>query len=233
VDRGVSALAERLRLIAPEFRSCLRTVECWDTVARGPGKWNLNGSCSDFALENIPIVNIQEEVTTHKALLADDEFRKRLLNIRDPVETPYLIWKGLPKNLLTYFLQRAILGVEACVSAAAWEARALDLFTDELAQKMEDPFRLRGQGTADVFYNRLPGLLDPEYALERCDPRLWATTKQFYKEIRNPLFHGYQLYRPEAEQVSEALALLDSVQAWIETWCRWHRGFESKMSPSS
>jgi hypothetical protein len=180
-----------------------------------------------LAVENIPIVNIQEEFIIHRALLADDEFRKRLLNLRDPVETPYLIWKGLPKNLLTYILQRAILGVEACVSAAAmWEAKTRGLFTDELAQKMEDPFRLRGQGTADVFYNRLPGLLDPEYALERCDPQLWAITRQFYREIRNPLFHGYQLSRAEAEQVSEAVALLDSVQAWIETWCRWHRGFE-------
>jgi hypothetical protein len=144
--------------------------------------------------------------------LADDEFRKKLSNLRDPIDTPYLTWKGLPKSLLTYFLQRAILGVEACVSAStAWEAKARGLFTDELAQKLEDPFRLRGQGNADVFYNRLPGLLDREYALEHCDPALWATTKQFYKDIRNPLFHRYQLHRPEPAQVSEAVALLDSV----------------------
>jgi hypothetical protein len=179
-----------------------------------------------LAIANIPIINIQEEFRTHKALLADDEFRKKLLNMRNPVETPYLIWKGLPKDLLTHFLQRAILGVEACVSAAAeWEATARGLFTVDLAQKMEDPFRLGGRGTADALYNRLPTLLDQEYALERCDPRLWSTTKQFYREIRNPLFHGYQLYHPGAEQVSEAFALLDSIQAWIETWCRWHRGF--------
>jgi hypothetical protein len=180
-----------------------------------------------LAIENIPIVNIQEEFASHNALLADDEFRKKLLNMRNPVETPYLIWKGLPKNLLTYFLQRAVLGVEACVSAAtAWEATARGLFTDELAQKMEEPSRLRGaKGTADAYYNRLPGLLDQAYALKHCDPCLWATTKQFYRQIRNPLFHGHQLRSPEAEQVSEAFGMLDSVQEWIETWCRWHRGF--------
>lgn len=179
-----------------------------------------------LAVVNLPIINIQEEFRIHKALLADDEFREKLHNMRHPVETPYLIWKGLPKDLLTYFLQRALLGVEACVSAAAeWEATARGVFTDELASKMEDPFRLRGRGTADVLYNRLPSLLDKEYSLERCDPPLWATTKQFYKEIRNPLFHGHQLYHPGAEQVSQALVLLDSIQAWIESWCRWHRGF--------
>jgi hypothetical protein len=177
-----------------------------------------------LALANIPIIHIQEEFVTHKALLADDDFRKQLSNMRTPVETPYLIWKGLPKDLLTYFLQRAVLGVEACVSAAArWEATARDLFTDELAQRMENPFRL-GSGAADGLYNGLPRLLDREYALERCDYRLWATTRQFYHEIRNPLFHGCQLDHPEVEQVSEAFALLDSVQAWVETWCRWHRG---------
>ena len=179
-----------------------------------------------LALANIPIINIQDEFTAHKALLADEDFRKKLLNMSNPVETPYLIWKGLPKDLLTHFLQRAVLGVEACVSAAAaWEATARGLLTDELAQKMEDPFRLGGRGTADALYNRLPALLDPEYALERCDPHMWTTTKRFYREIRNPLFHGYQLYHPDADHVLEAFALLDSVQAWIETWCRWHRGF--------
>jgi len=180
-----------------------------------------------LAFSNIPIINIQREFETHKALLADDEFRKKLLSVCSPVETPYLIWKGLPKDLFTYFLQRAVLGVEACVSAAVgWEAGARGLLTDELAQKIENPFQLgrRGCGTAEPLYNCLPGLLDPEYALKRRDPRLWATTRQFYREIRNPLFHGCQLYHPKAEQVSEAFALLDSVQAWIETWCRWHRG---------
>jgi hypothetical protein len=45
-----------------------------------------------LAVENIPIVNIQEEFIAHRALLADAEFRKMLLSLRDPVETPYLIW---------------------------------------------------------------------------------------------------------------------------------------------
>jgi hypothetical protein len=148
------------------------------------------------------------------------------LNMRNPIETPYLIWKGLPKDLLTYFLQRAVLGVEACVSAAAgWEATRARPSHGRACAEDGRPISVAGHGTADAFYNRLPRLLDREYALERCDPRLWATTEQFYQEIRNPLFHGYQLYHPEVEQVSEAFALLDSVQAWIETWCRWHRGF--------
>jgi hypothetical protein len=127
-----------------------------------------------LAFENISIINIQEEFMTHKTLLADDEFRKKLLNIRNPVETPYLIWKGLPKNLLTYFLQRAVLGVEACVSAAvSWEAGALHLLTDELRQKVENPSSLGG-GTAESVYNRLPGLLDQAHALRCCDPSLWG-----------------------------------------------------------
>ena len=178
-----------------------------------------------LALSNIPIINIQEEFAAHKALLLDPDFRLKLSNMRDAIETPYLIWKGLPKDLLTYFLLRAVVGVEACVSAAAkWEATARGVFTDELAEKMEHPGSL-ARSTANAFYNRLPSLLDQEYALVRSDPKLWEVTEQFYTEIRNPLFHGYQLDHPNADQVSEAFALLDSIQAWIETWCRWHRGF--------
>src|SRR5580658_7188746 len=44
VDRGLSALAQRILLIAADFRS----LQYWDTVARGPVTWDLNRSCSDL-----------------------------------------------------------------------------------------------------------------------------------------------------------------------------------------
>jgi hypothetical protein len=54
----------------------------------------------------------------YRTLLQDDEFRSKLANQCDPIDIAYLVWRGLPKNLLTYFLHRGVLAVEACIDAA-------------------------------------------------------------------------------------------------------------------
>lgn len=69
-------------------------------------------------VSNLPIVNVRNEFGAYLALLSDEAFLMKLQNVRNPIEMPLLIWRDLPKNLLTFMLQRAILGVESCVSAA-------------------------------------------------------------------------------------------------------------------
>ncbi len=83
---------------------------------------------------------------------------------------------------------------------------------------MKRPVRL-----SQSLYNRLPGLLNERYKLCNADAGLWLRTKRFYREIRNPLFHGMQLSQPAPDAVSQALAFLMELMAWIDTWCGWHR----------
>lgn len=48
---------------------------------------------------------------------------------------------------------------------------------------------------------------------------LWETTKTFYKEIRNPLFHGSQIAdSTNVESVLNAYEYKAEIYAWIDSW---------------
>jgi hypothetical protein len=134
---------------------------------------------------NLPIVNIRQEFEQHLALLYDSQFRASLLRMQGPVELPNLIWRGLPHDALTYLLQRAILGVEACVGAAVdYEIHTRQMMTPEISSYLSDPNSAPGpRGMAEMLYNNLPSLVDPGHALKCVDESLWARTKLFYKEV--------------------------------------------------
>jgi hypothetical protein len=169
---------------------------------------------------NLPIVNIRQEFEQHLALLQDSQFRGSLLRMQGPIELPNLIWRGLPHDALTYLLQRAILGVESCVGAAVdYEIHTRQMMTPVISSYLSDPNSAPGpRGMAETLYNNLPSLVDPGHALKCVDESLWAGTKLFYKEVRNPLFHGYQLYHPSADDVLPLFELLADVYVWMDSW---------------
>ncbi len=49
-----------------------------------------------LTVSNIPIVNLKQEFKVHSDLLVDPDVQKQLLNVRQPIETAYLIWRRLP-----------------------------------------------------------------------------------------------------------------------------------------
>jgi hypothetical protein len=154
-------------------------------------------------------------------LLSDETFLQQLTNVREPVSLPLLIWRDLPVKVLTYMLQRSILGVESCVGAAVeYQIIARGLMTQQKAAQLNDLFKLPGKrrGTVETLYNKLPALVDPAVQLEIIQPDLWALTERFYKEVRNPLFHGYELNGPTAASVLDAMRLLERIYTWMDKW---------------
>jgi len=119
-------------------------------------------------------------------------------------------------------LQRGILTMEALIDAAVDYQAGVE-------GRLDDAFR-RGRhdiwkgGGADTYYNRLPGLLSERYKLCNHNRQLWITTKQFYSELRNPLFHGSQLYHPTPESLLQVFDFLAELQRWINAWCSWQTG---------
>ena len=172
-----------------------------------------------FTLSNIPIINLRKEFEAHSRLLGTEQFRTQLYNFSTPVELPQLKWTGLPDDLLTMMLQRAILGVESYLGAAVeYELTKRQRFTDENKEKMNNPFSLGGKGTAENFYDKLPGLVDDSFLLSKSQPQLYQEVKEFYKKIRNPLFHGYQLSQATLSQMTNAFGLIHSIYKWIDHW---------------
>jgi len=127
----------------------------------------------------------------------------------------------LPMGALTVILQRSVLGVESCVSAAVeYQLTARQMLTKEVAARLNDAGNLPGKrrGMADALYNKLPALADQGLRLEVLEPDLWASVKQFYKEVRNPLFHGYELSTINAAGAREALEMLARMYVWMDSW---------------
>ena len=172
-----------------------------------------------FTLSNIPIINLRKEFDAHFRLLGSEKFLIQLYDYSIPVELPSFKWTGLPDNLLTLMLQRAILGVESYLGAAVeYELTEQQCLTDEIKEKLNNPFRLGGRGTADNFYNKLPGLVSDSYQLSKSDSQLYKKIREFYKLFRNPLFHGYQLSGATPAQMICAFELIRSIYIWIDRW---------------
>jgi hypothetical protein len=172
-------------------------------------------------VKNLAIDNIREEFESYLTALSDEGFLRRLGLMNEPVDLPLFTWRGLPMGALTLMLQRSILGVESCVSAAVeYRLARKGLLTPEKSAALNDPVRLpgKGRGMAEMFYNKLPAQVDPSLQLELTNPELWTMVKRFYKEVRNPLFHGYQLAELNTGGVLEALQMLQRIYEWMDPW---------------
>lgn len=183
--------------------------------------------CDRFGIKlgNLPILAIRREFNDYHWLIAKPEFRERLRGpgpIAAPIETPSFVWRGPVSGLLTLILQRAFTGVEAYfVGAAYWTAGRTFGLTKELVESLMDPFgKLKGSGgVPDKYYNRVPALASKGYALERADKALWEDTVIAYREVRNPLFHGYQVDDDYATGVLAVCDFIADLYRWIDRWC--------------
>jgi len=125
----------------------------------------------------------------------------------------------MPDDFLTLILQRAILGIEAYLSGAVYvECGYRGTITQELGAKIHNPFRLKGRKTVDNFYDKLPGLFDATASLKVANQKLWARNVDFYKYVRNPLFHGKQISNSSVPGIREAFDHLAQLYEWIDTW---------------
>lgn len=170
---------------------------------------------------NIPLVNLVDECATYYGLIQDDQFCAQFKTAKAnvPIVALHIHWYGLPRDLLTMILQRQILGIESYInSIVLMEAVRKNLITPELTKKLKDPFSLGARGTADNYYNRLPSVLNPNNSLRQSNPDLWEKTRQFYKDVRNPLFHGQQIFDDDPSVLLPSLELMRQLYSWIESW---------------
>ena len=171
-----------------------------------------------LTLSNIPIINLRWEFDAHRRLMADPTFRQQFRVTLEPIQTPYLIWLGMPGALLTLLVVRAVLGIESYIPfAVIEEAAARGRLNQEFGNKVRHPFSL-SRRTADAYYNRLPSLLDEGFALSGRDPDLWNWMDGFYREVRNPLLHGHELDSKEVDQVALVFEQLAATYSWVDGW---------------
>lgn len=172
-------------------------------------------------LISIPLINHLQECAEIERLIYDNQFRKRCQtnHLGDPITALNFVWYGRSMELLTILLQRAILGTESFLRGAVLlELVQRKQTNSKTRDYITDPFMLNGGGTANNYYNKLPALIDKSYSLQRVNPKLWVDVKNFYKETRNPLFHGHLLNTNDPESLKPYLTIIKNIFGWIDGW---------------
>lgn len=172
-------------------------------------------------LSNIPLVNLRNEHQEALASLKTPGFLKSL----DSKGQGLVAMQFPTHEALTVMVQRTILGVEAYLPPAVMVAtQRAGVLTVDLAREITNP--RSGQGIANLYFNRLPGLLNQNVSLKVANKDLWKKVSRFYAEIRNPLFHGSLLYEEDGKCTLQILEMFSNVYEWIDGWCPMKWFFE-------
>lgn len=171
-------------------------------------------------ISNLPLLNQRMEYEHYKRLLADPAFRKQFEGrSTDDFDCGKFVWAGKDEGA-SVLLQRLALGLEARIPVAvSLELSCQGRLTQEIAEKLRDPFTLGGSGTADCYYNRAPALIERRFALCEANPQLWELVRTFYRDVRNKLFHGGYVTDMTADKLDYIFSVFDQVYAWCDSWC--------------
>ena len=123
-----------------------------------------------------------------------------------------------PDGYFTMLLRSTTVGLECLLKAAAIEELAFtNRLTKPLFHSIRHPSKL-SNSMADACYNKIPGLVDAAAALDQHHNELWQLVQRFYREVRNPLSHGDQLYDVKAESLRGVFGMFDQIYGWIDSW---------------
>ena len=182
----------------------------------------LTTSFHGLKLSGLPLVNIRLEFNQLLALFRSKHFRNQFAGNKGkpiPIRSHHFTWHGRAEVLLSYLLRDAIVSLESAVSGAVYiEALHSGTLTSNVLETTKNPFSLPERGTASCVFNGLPSLINPSFALMAMDQQLWGKFQSFYREVRNPLFHAYEVAGNDPEPVWQCLELLWLGFQWINNW---------------
>ncbi len=186
------------------------------------GKYKIGDKILNVPMSNIPALNLRMEFKAYHDFLKD--LVSNNVRIHPPITSPYMIWGGMPDDFFTLILQRSILGVESYVPGAVWETMLrTGKFKKCYMKYIKNPYSLDGDSVPDKYYNALPGLVHEDMTLKKCSDDEWFLVKEFYKKVRNPLFHGKQIHGFNSPMVDPAVILdgydvLNKIYEWVDMW---------------
>jgi hypothetical protein len=174
-----------------------------------------------IVLNNIPLINLRNEFTRYYNALNEKDFTDQFKGEIKPVKTPYMMWFGMPDDLITLILQKVISGIESYLPGAVYSELGIRGRLKENIESIRNPFLLKGRGTVENYFHLLPGLISEEISLKKSDIALYKKTKAFYQEIRNPIFHGCQLEGQNIMGAKRVFEYLAEVYCWIDSWHKY------------
>ena len=172
-----------------------------------------------LTFENIPLINLRMEFNSTYSFIHSQEAECYLKLPIEPIRTPMFIWGGMPEDLMTLLLQRAILGVEAYLPSALIHTSAiLGSHSSTLSAKLRNPFSFGAKSAVVNIYHRAPAAVHPELSLRHLDVTLYERNVQFYRLVRNQIFHGKQIRDADISHIRSAFDHIAQIYEWIDYW---------------
>ena len=123
-----------------------------------------------------------------------------------------------PDSYFTMLLRTTIVGIECTLQTLAIEELLFsNRLTEEARSAIRNPSSL-ARSMAEAYYNKIPHYVKENASLKAYDATMWKVVQQFYREIRNPIFHGSQLTDVNAESLRGLFGMFDSLFKWIDSW---------------
>ena len=123
-----------------------------------------------------------------------------------------------PESYFTTLLRTTIVGIECTIESSALEELLFsNRLTEQLRHSVRNPSSL-ARSLPEAYYNRIPQLVSVNAPLKSYNGKLWNTVQQFYREIRNPIFHSYQLSDVKADSLRNTLGMFDDIFEWLDSW---------------
>ena len=168
---------------------------------------------------NIPTMNLREEFNQTYTFVFSEKAEQALKPPIEAIETPMFIWFGMPDDMFTLLLQRAILGVEAYLPfALKFKAAQIGCATEELFAKLNNPFSFGDRKAVANIYHLMPAAVHSDLSLKRADTALYERTKKFYSQVRNPLFHGCELQNTDVSTMRRVFDHVAKLYEWMDSW---------------
>ncbi len=176
----------------------------------------------EYHLQPIPTLNARHEFELYRKVTGKEKFWEEMLDceVRD-LNAGKFLW-GNKQEGVTVMVQRVVLGIESYIKGAVYiQLGYRNILTKEKVEKLSDPFTLGGakSNTADVYFNRIPLLVDEKLQLRVSNQKLWKLTKEFYKKLRNPIFHGHFFSKIQKVELEEIFTHFEKLYKWIDEWC--------------
>lgn len=95
---------------------------------------------------------------------------------------------------------------------------ALGKLDSELFEKLRTPSAFGAKSMVANIYHRMPSAVHEELSLRHLDQELYEEVVAFYREVRNPIFHGKEIQARSIEPIRASFALIGRIYTWIDHW---------------
>jgi hypothetical protein len=177
-----------------------------------------------LTLQNIPTINLRHQYAHDREMVFADDLADKIHAWKfGRMDGPVTVTHPEPDAYFTMLLRSTIVGIECTLETSAVEELVFgNRLTEALRHSIRHPSSL-ARSMADAYYNKIPEQVDGTASLKTHSSDLWNAVQQFYREVRNPISHGYQLCDVKAESLSEVFRMFDQIYDWIDSWTDPHR----------